>query len=55
MNEQHPSEAISRVKCDVKNCAHNEACHCTAKEIRVSPQHACCSGDTCCATFKLQG
>lgn len=54
MAEKPFCDTIQDVKCDVKNCAYNLDCCCTAKEIHVGPQHACCSTDTVCATFKAQ-
>lgn len=50
--EQRPQNYLPGIKCEVKNCKYNNAHCCTAEEIRVAPQHACCAADTACATFK---
>jgi len=44
---------IHGIICDVTNCQYNEKNKiCTAREIKVGPQHADCSEDTVCVTFK---
>ena len=41
------------VICDVKNCSYNNGhSQCTAQQISVGPQSACCCSETVCATFR---
>lgn len=44
---------IPGIKCDAKNCIHNDkACHCTAESIEVTSSTACTAQETACGTFR---
>jgi len=54
-NVPNPENCMEGVRCEVNNCCYNDHNNrCTAKEIKVGPQFASCSGETACATFKLK-
>lgn len=47
------TDCHKKINCSVCNCQyHSGEDTCTAKQVAVGPQYACCSQDTVCATFK---
>ncbi|MBR4282761.1 MAG: DUF1540 domain-containing protein [Clostridia bacterium] len=53
MNEKTNCKHTNSINCTVENCVYHSGQHtCTAKEVQVGPQSACCCQDTVCGTFK---
>jgi hypothetical protein len=55
----HASEEgrkIDVVLCSAINCIYNDCNQntCTAAHVHIGNQGACCTGETCCKTFKLK-
>lgn len=44
----------NKIHCEVSDCIYHDCDndHCTAKQIQVGPQNACCCSETICGTFK---
>lgn len=47
---REPSLRVN-IRCEAKNCVHNDSCNCQADKIDVSGSNACKCDQTACGTF----